>query len=325
MFPFLLYERGNENMLTITRKISAYNFYKGNTVKYIVIHDVGALGQALSNANYFSVERGASAHYFVDDTTIAQVVEDFNGAWHVGDGDNKYGINNQNSIGIEMCLTSAWKVSAATQNNTVDLVRSLKAKYPNAKIVRHYDASRKNCPGSMSANNWAEWNAFKLRLEGNSGTVAAPSVTSQGNTYTVAKGDTLYRISKNTGASVYNLQKLNGLSSSVITVGQVLKLTAATTVTIPVVAPVVVAPKPVVVSSAWVRESGTFRPFFTINVRSNPSTASTLVATYQAGDLVHYDSYMSDGTYTWIHYVSFSGADRYLVCRQSGTAWGSFS
>ena len=303
-------------MLPITRKISAYNFYKGNTVEYIVIHDVGALGQALANANYFQVERGASAHYFTDDNTIVQVVEDFNGAWHVGDGGNKYGINNQNSIGIEMCLNSNWKVSAATQQNTVDLVHSLKAKYPNAKIVRHYDASRKNCPGSMSANNWAEWNAFKLRLEGNSGASTSVSTPAQGNTHTVAKGETLYRISKNTGVTVAKLKSLNGLSSSVIAVGQVLKLSDA-----PVVVP---APAPVV-SSAWVKESGTFRPFFTINVRSNHNTASTLVATYDAGDLVHYDSYMNDGTYTWIHYVSYNGANRYLVCRQSGTAWGTFS
>ena len=313
-------------MLPITRKISAYNFYKGNTVEYIVIHDVGALGQALANANYFSVERDASAHYFTDDTTIVQVVEDFNGAWHIGDGWDKnlnrakYGIHNQNSIGIEMCLNSNWKVTAATQQNTVDLVRHLKAKYPNAKIVRHYDASRKKCPGSMSANNWAEWNAFKLRLEGNSGASTSVSTPAQGNTHTVAKGETLYRISKNTGVTVAKLKSLNGLSSSVIAVGQVLKLSNAPAVVVP--AP---APKPVAASSSWVKESGTFRPFFTINVRSNPNTASTLVATYDAGDLIHYDSYMNDGTYTWIHYVSYNGANRYLVCRQSGTAWGTFS
>lgn len=309
-------------MLPITRKISAYNFYKGNKVEYIVIHDVGALGQALDNGNYFQVERGASAHYFVDDAHIVQVVEDFNGAWHIGDGWDKnlnkakYGIHNQNSIGIEMCLTSAWKVSAATQNNTVDLVHSLKAKHPNAKIVRHYDASRKMCPRSMSGNNWAEWHAFKIRLEGGSGTPAPTPTTSGANTHTVVKGETLYRISKNTGVTVSKLKSLNGLSSSTITVGQVLKLSDTPAIVIP-------APKPV--SSAWVKESGTFRPFFTINVRSNPNTSSTLVATYDAGDLVHYDSYMNDGTYTWIHYVSFSGADRYMVCRQSGTAWGTFS
>lgn len=314
-------------MLPIKRMISAYNFYKGNTVEYIVLHDVGALGQAVANGNYFQVERGASAHYFTDDTTIVQVVEDFNGAWHVGDGWDKnlnkakYGIHNQNSIGIEMCLTPNWKVSAATQNNTVDLVRSLKAKYPNAKIVRHYDASRKNCPGSMSANNWAEWNAFKLRLEGNSSASTSVSTPVQGNTYTVAKGETLYRISKNTGVTVAKLKSLNGLSSSTIKVGQVLKLSEA--VVIPTPKPVVVAPTPV--TGGWVSESGTFHMNTTINIRNAPRTSSGIVGTYNAGESVRYDSYMNDGTYTWIHYISFSGAHRYLVCRMNGTAWGTFS
>ena len=31
-------------------------------------------------------------------------------------------------------------------------------------VVRHYDASRKNCPSSFSANNWARWIAFKSKL-----------------------------------------------------------------------------------------------------------------------------------------------------------------
>ena len=309
-------------MLPITRKISAYNFYPGNTVEYIVLHDVGALGQALANANYFQVERGASAHYFTDDNTIVQVVEDFNGAWHVGDGYNKYGINNKNSIGIEMCLTAAWKVSAATQQNTVDLVHHLKAKYPNAKIVRHYDASRKNCPGSMSANNWAEWNAFKLRLEGNSSASTSVSTPAQGNTYTVAKGETLYRISKNTGVTVAKLKSLNGLSSSTIKVGQVLKLSESPAV-VPTPKPVVVAPTPV--TSGWVSESGTFNMNREINIRNAPRTSSGIVGTYNAGESVRYDSYMNDGTYTWIHYISYNGAHRYLVCRMNGTAWGTFS
>lgn len=31
-------------------------------------------------------------------------------------------------------------------------------------VVRHYDASRKHCPNSMMANNWARWNDFKKAL-----------------------------------------------------------------------------------------------------------------------------------------------------------------
>ena len=32
-------------------------------------------------------------------------------------------------------------------------------------VVRHYDASRKSCPDSFSANNWSEWTIFKARVQ----------------------------------------------------------------------------------------------------------------------------------------------------------------
>ena len=35
---------------------------------------------------------------------------------------------------------------------------------PIERVVRHYDASRKNCPESMKENNWAEWYEFKKKL-----------------------------------------------------------------------------------------------------------------------------------------------------------------
>ena len=35
---------------------------------------------------------------------------------------------------------------------------------PIERVVRHYDASRKSCPNSMSKNNWAEWHLFKQKL-----------------------------------------------------------------------------------------------------------------------------------------------------------------
>ncbi|MDC3415979.1 C40 family peptidase [Aquibacillus salsiterrae] len=46
------------------------------------------------------------------------------------------------------------------------------------------------------------------------------------NTYSVKAGDTLWGISKKTGVSVTNLKKINSLSSDVIRIGQVLKLTS---------------------------------------------------------------------------------------------------
>ena len=93
-------------------------------------------------------------------------------------------------------------------------------------------------------------------------------------------------------------------------------------------APVQAAPAPtptVKPASGWVQERGTFVPNFAINVRNHPSTSGAVVATYSAGEAVHYDSYLNDGRYVWIHYRSHSGADRYMVCREYGKAWGSFS
>ena len=154
-------------MLSITRKISPYNHSAGNNIKFIVIHDTGNYKDtALANANYFnSGDRQASAHYFVDDTSIYQVVEENQAAWHCGDGHGVYGISNHNSIGIEMCNSGGY-ISDTTINNTLELVRSLTSKYGVSinNVVRHYDASRKDCPHNMSANNWAKWNDFKARL-----------------------------------------------------------------------------------------------------------------------------------------------------------------
>lgn len=82
-------------MLDIQQKIIKYNFTKGRTgVDYIVIHDTGntnAGADAEAHYNYFGgANRNASAHYFVDDHQIIQVIEDSNAAWHCGDGKGKY-------------------------------------------------------------------------------------------------------------------------------------------------------------------------------------------------------------------------------------------
>lgn len=154
-------------MLKINKKISAYNHFNSNNIKYIVLHDVGAKSTAKNNVDYFAGgDRGASAHYFVDDTSIWQSVEDKHGAWHCGDGYGKYGITNRNSIGIEMCLPSG-AVTAKTEQNTLELVKYLMAKYnvPADRVVRHYDASRKNCPAQFNLDKkWTRWNAFKAKL-----------------------------------------------------------------------------------------------------------------------------------------------------------------
>ena len=153
-------------MLPIIKQISKYNFYTNNKVEYIVIHDTGNYKDtARNNAKYFSEKRNSSAHYFVDENEIIQIVEDFNGAWAVGDGKGKYGITNRNNISIEMCNSGGY-IADKTIKNTLELTKFLMDKYniKMDKVIRHYDASHKSCPNNMMANNWAKWHDFKKQL-----------------------------------------------------------------------------------------------------------------------------------------------------------------
>lgn len=174
-------------MLPITRQISNYNHYEGNDIKFIVLHYVGATGTAKNNADYFCTgDRQASAHYFVDDGSIYQVVEDFNGSWAVGN--TRTEVNNKNSINIEMCCPNPQLlVSEKTEQNTIELVQYLMKKY-NISITNirtHYEVSgnTKVCP-NWSANNWSRWHNFKNKLTGN-----ASSSTSVNNFTSVKIGD----------------------------------------------------------------------------------------------------------------------------------------
>ena len=160
-------------MSNIVRMISIYNYSSraGNSIKYIVLHYTGNKGDtAKNNGTYFcGGNRNASAHYFVDDNDIVQVVEEYNAAWSVGDGKGAYGITNQNSISIEMCCNSNGIISEKTEINALKLVKHLMNKYniPATNVIRHYDASRKMCP-NWSDNNWSRWTEFKNKLNCNS-------------------------------------------------------------------------------------------------------------------------------------------------------------
>ena len=37
---------------------------------------------------------------------------------------------------------------------------------PNERVIRHFDASGKLCPGNWQHNNWAKWWDFKKQLAG---------------------------------------------------------------------------------------------------------------------------------------------------------------
>ena len=193
-------------MSKIVRMISIYNYGSrgGNSIKYIVLHYTGNKGDtAKDNGTYFcGGNRGASAHYFVDDNEIVQVVEEYNAAWSVGDGKGKYNITNQNSISIEMCCNSDGKVSEKTEANALELVKSLMDKYNISinNVVRHYDASRKICP-NWSDDNWQRWSNFKSKLAGT--TVNTEIV----ETTVVAETDPIAEAKTYVGTRVLELQQ----------------------------------------------------------------------------------------------------------------------
>ena len=162
--------KGVFRLIDVQRKIINYNKTpNANNIKYIVIHDTGnpsPTADAMNHYRYFSGgNRNASAHYFIDKDNIIQIIDDKDGAWHVGDGKNKNGINNRNSIGIEMCINDMKNIDKVV-NHTLDLTIKLMKKYniPIKNVVRHNDASKKRCPNFMSANNWAKWHDFKNTL-----------------------------------------------------------------------------------------------------------------------------------------------------------------
>lgn len=118
---------------------------KSSDIDTLVIHYTGNDGDtAENNGNYFKnnvVE--TSAHYFVDDTTVVRSVADKNIAWHAGDWDI-----NCRSIGIEIA-GSTTECTGKTLENVILLAQRLMKKYNIKKdrVIRHYDANGKICPG----------------------------------------------------------------------------------------------------------------------------------------------------------------------------------
>ena len=182
------------------KKLTKVNYTHMSNKKneYIVIHYTGnATDTALANARYFeTVNRGASANYFVDQTTVYQCVLDSDKAWHVGVNYGNHTLfgkcTNSNSIGIEMCSNKK-KIAQDTYKNTVALTKKLMKKYniPASRVVRHYDVCNKVCPGwsGWTIKNDKIWKQFKKDIQATASVSSStdtkkPSSISNEYTYT---------------------------------------------------------------------------------------------------------------------------------------------
>lgn len=151
-------------------------------VKYIVIHYTGNDGDtAAENVSYFNGgNRGASAHYFVDQS--GEIREYCDPAayysWHCGGPleSSHYPLHeictNRNSIGIEICTRKSggvWTFTSAAVSAAVTLTKYLMARFGVSAdhVCRHYDVTGKACPrvpGWGAVGGSAEWDKFKAAL-----------------------------------------------------------------------------------------------------------------------------------------------------------------
>lgn len=155
---------------------------RSEKVKYIVIHYTGNDGAtAAENVSYFNGgNRGASAHYFVDQS--GEIREYCDPAayysWHCGGPleSSHHPLHeictNRNSIGIEICTRKSggvWTFTSAAVNAAIALTKYLMTKFsvPADHVCRHYDVTGKACPrvpGWGAVGGSAEWDKFKAAL-----------------------------------------------------------------------------------------------------------------------------------------------------------------
>lgn len=181
--------------LGVINMLTKYNHdvTSGRKIKWIVIHWVGAVSTAVNNGTYFQGgDRGASAHYFVDDNKIVKSVRERDIAWAVGSRGYldqgspyaKYGhkyfgkCTNSNSVSIEMCCkkgSNGLYISKATLERTARLVQAIQKRLgiDNDHVIRHFDVNGKLCPlPYVQDSKWDDVHAiitgqkFKIKTKG---------------------------------------------------------------------------------------------------------------------------------------------------------------
>lgn len=166
---------------------------KGN-IKFIVIHWTANTSKgAGANNHYLYVQNHnyvGSAHYYVDDNEIIQIIGDTTTAWSVEGRGYKNGQNgcwNSNSISIEMCVNNGY--SDKMLFNTIELVKELLRQYPHARVCRHWDCNKKDCPSGWTGGNNARWNWFLGEIKKNRKMILDLSKTSEGKLVENAKNN----------------------------------------------------------------------------------------------------------------------------------------
>lgn len=211
---------------------------------FLVAHDTGNPGStARGNRAYFNSENkvSSSAHTFIDDKEILEIIPLDEKAWHVmynRPEDNILfgGDSNDVGIGTELCYGGKIDFDKA-YDMYIWYHAYLCKKYklnPLTKIVGHYklDPARRSDPINAFSKYGKTWGGFIADVmtyynnwEGSK--TPAPNNDVYGTSYIVEKGDTLYSIGRRFNVSVSNLKSWNNLKSDTIHPGDKLVLTKA--------------------------------------------------------------------------------------------------
>ena len=157
--------------LNIEEKLLPFNYQKNVEIKpeYIVIHETGNYDSGFDAEHiysYWSKDSSAerSAHFIVDENKTIQMLKLNWKGWHVGDNNGHSDITNSNSIGIEICVNDDGNYMVG-RARAIRLVKYLMTELniDVDHVVRHFDASGKNCPEVMLKFPFL-WDDFKTQI-----------------------------------------------------------------------------------------------------------------------------------------------------------------
>lgn len=203
-----------------------YTAKRKNKVMKITPHHVaGALSAEAIGRIFQASGRNASSNYGIGfDGRIGSYVPEESRAWTSSNA-----VNDNQAITIEVSNcggASNWPISDAAWNSLINLCVDICKRYgfrltydgtPNGSLTRHNMFSATACPGPTLQSRLSELaKLVNSRLDD----------TSQ-KTYTVVKGDSLWKIAQKEmgdGTKWPQIQSLNNLKSTKIYPGQVLKI-----------------------------------------------------------------------------------------------------
>ncbi|MEI3172719.1 MAG: glucosaminidase domain-containing protein [Lachnospiraceae bacterium] len=175
----------NKNLMSINHTAKKRS---NSDIQFIVIHYVGALGDAKANTDYYkSTYVGASADFWVGFDGQIWQGNDYRNyySWHCGGGLQGSGgasfykvCMNSNSVGIEMCVKKKstrtmdatdkdWYFTDETVEAAAELAAQLMQELdvPIEHVIRHYDVTGKICPNPFVYNTGkVSWEQFKQKI-----------------------------------------------------------------------------------------------------------------------------------------------------------------